>query len=314
MIKNNSSLSVAVILGFFNGNKFILEQIDSIVSQTHKNISIFVFDDNSSQKIIKNEINKRQKFNNQIKIIKRKFNLGYSKNFLHGLMEIKDNFNYYAFCDQDDIWEKDKIEEALRILNDKNKLTPCLYCSRTKYYNFDCSKEIGSSKIFKRPAVFKNAILQNIAGGNTIVLNNKAKEIISKTVKCKDYISHDWWCYQIVSAADGEVIFHAKRTVKYRQHNKNLIGMNSSLRERLKRLLSFFTGKYKYWLELNLNNLKQNEEIFSNKNLKVLHNFLNARRSRNPIQKIYFYLKSGVYRQSKIENIILTIGLLLNKI
>ena len=69
--------------------------------------------------------------------------------------------------------------------------------------------------------------------------------------------------------------------------------MNSSLRERLKRLLSFFTGKYKYWLELN---------------------FLNARRSRNPIQKIYFYLKSGVYRQSKIENIILTIGLLLNKI
>ena len=68
MIKNNNS-RVAVILGFYNGNKYILEQIDSIICQTHKNISIFIFDDNSSQKIIKNEINGRQKFNNQIKII-----------------------------------------------------------------------------------------------------------------------------------------------------------------------------------------------------------------------------------------------------
>ena len=314
MIKNNSSSRVAVILGFYNGNKYILEQIDSIVCQTHKNISIFIFDDNSSKKIIKDEINERQKFKNQIKIIARKANIGYSKNFLHGLKEVKDNFDYYAFCDQDDIWEKDKIEEALRTLKNENKLTAYLYFSRTKYYNKDCTKEIGSSKIFKRPAVFRNAILQNIAGGNTIVLNNKAKEIISKTIKCKDYISHDWWCYLIVSAAGGKIIFNKKRTVRYRQHDDNLIGMNSSTFEKLKRLFSFISGKYKYWLDLNIRNLKQNEDIFSEENLKVLNFFSNARELRNPLRKFALFINSGVYRQSKIENIILTIGLLLNKI
>ncbi len=313
MIKNNNS-RVAVILGFYNGNKYILEQIDSIICQTHKNISIFIFDDNSSQKIIKNEINGRQKFNNQIKIIKRESNLGYAKNFLHGLKEIKGNFDYYAFCDQDDIWEKDKIKEALKTLKNKNKLTAYLYFSRTKYYNEDCTKEIGSSKIFKRPAVFRNAILQNIAGGNTIVLNKKAKEIVSKTIKCKNYISHDWWCYLIVSAAGGKIIFDNKRTVRYRQHNENLIGMNSSTFEKVKRLITFVLGKYQYWLEVNIRNLRQNEEIFSKENLKVLNYFSNARKSGNLKRKITFFIKSGVYRQSKIETIILTIGLLLNKI
>ena len=313
MVKKNTS-SVAVILGFYNGNKYILEQIDSIICQTHKNISIFIFDDNSNQKIIKNEIYGRQKFKNQIKIIRRKSNLGYSKNFLHGLKKVKDNFDYYAFCDQDDIWEKDKIEEAIKTLNNVNNLTAYLYFSRTKYFNIDCTKEIGSSKIFKRPTVFSNAILQNIAGGNTIVLNKKAKEIISKTIKCKDYISHDWWCYLIVSAAGGKIIFNEKKTVRYRQHNDNLIGMNSGTFEKVKRLISFVSGKYQYWLEVNIRNLRQNEDIFSKENLKVLDYFSNARKSRNLIRKIVFFIKSGVYRQSKIETIILTIGLLLNKI
>ena len=94
MIKSKNSRSVAVILGFYNGNKFILDQIDSIISQTHQNISIFIFDDNSTEKIFKNEILQRQKFENQIRIIKRKYNLGYAKNFLNGLMEVKDNFDY----------------------------------------------------------------------------------------------------------------------------------------------------------------------------------------------------------------------------
>ena len=314
MIKSKNSRSVAVILGFYNGNKFILDQIDSIISQTHQNISIFIFDDNSTEKIFKNEILQRQKFKNQIRIIKRKYNLGYAKNFLNGLMEVKDNFDYYAFSDQDDIWEKDRIEEALINLNNKNKLTAYLYCTRTTYCNYDCSREIGSSKIFKKPATFNNAILQNIAGGNTIVLNNKAKKIISKTIKCKDYISHDWWCYQIISATGGEIIFNHKRTVRYRQHNKNLIGMNCSFEDKIKRLFAFISGQYKYWLEVNIRNLKLNEDIFLKKNLKVLHYFSNTRKTKNPLRKIDYYIKSGVYRQSKIENIIMTIGLLLNKI
>lgn len=314
MAKLKNSLSVAVILGFYNGNKYILEQINSIVSQTHKNIFIFIFDDSSVQKIIKNKIQGIQKRKNQISIIKRKSNLGYAKNFLFGLKEIKENFDFYAFSDQDDIWEKDKIEEAIINLNDKNQSNATLFCSRTRYFNSDCTKEIGSSKIFKRPAIFKNALLQNIAGGNTIVLNNKAKEIICKTLICKEYVSHDWWCFQIVSAAGGDIIFSNKEMVKYRQHNKNIIGMNNSLLEKIKRLLYFLSGKYKYWCNTNIKNLNLNKDVFSLNNLEVLDYFSKARNSKNLFSKIKYYKKSGVYRQSKMENIIFIVGLVFNKI
>lgn len=314
MGKSKRSLSVAVILGFYNGNKYILDQLESIISQTHKNISVFIFDDNSSEKIIKKEIYSKQKYPNQISIITRKTNLGYAKNFLYGLKELKNNFDYYAFSDQDDIWDNNKIEQALIHLNHKDNSKANLYCSRTNYYNYDLSRKIGSSKIFNRPPTFRNAILQNIAGGNTIVLNNKAKEIISKTIKCKEYVSHDWWCYQIISASEGAIIFNKTTFVKYRQHNKNIIGRNNSLKEKSKRLFLFFSGKYKDWCEINMNNLKLNKDIFSKNNLRVLNYFLSARKSNHFIKKIKNYKKSGVYRQSKIENIIFLIGLLLNKI
>ena len=308
-----SNKKVAVILGFYNGNNYIEEQIKSILNQNFKNIDIFIFDDNSKKKLE----SKKLKINNKkckIKITKRKKNLGYAKNFLLGLKEAGNEYDFYSFSDQDDIWEKDKISRGIKALNSKSLNFPKLYCSRTAYYNSACTKEIGASNIHPKKPTFANALLQNIVGGNTIMMNNLARQLVIKTVKAEKFISHDWWCYQIISGAGGEVIFDKNKTVRYRQHKYNLIGKNNGFEDIKSRILEFLSGKVKIWSDVYLKNLVNFRYLLTKENNEILENFLRARRSKNIFKKMNFYFKSGVFRQSNKESIVFTIGLIFNMI
>lgn len=305
---------VAIILGFYNGNKYIAEQLKSILEQNHKNIDIFIFDDKSSESLsIESKDLDSQSFHN-LKFIKRENNLGYAKNFLSGLKEVGDDYDFYAFSDQDDIWEKDKISTALSKIKLFKNEKPTLYFSRTAYYSSDCLSKIGSSRIFKKPTSFQNALLQNIAGGNTILMNSLARKIVIQTVDDSNFISHDWWCYIIISGAGGRIIYDKKETVKYRQHRKNLIGMNIGFINQKSRLIEFTSGKVKIWLDCNIDNLSKHKKILSKKNAVVLKYFSKSRKSKNVFKRIFYFLKSGVYRQSNLDNIIFFIGLIFKKI
>ncbi len=305
---------VAVILGFYNGNNFIDEQVKSIWNQNFKNIDIFIFDDNSKRKLEFKEVKLNNNKKSKIKITKRKENLGYAKNFLLGLEEVGKGYDFYAFSDQDDIWEKDKIARGIEALISNGSKFPKLYCSRTSYYNYECTKVIGASNIHPKKPTFANSLLQNIAGGNTILMNNLARQIVVKTVKAENFISHDWWCYQIISGAGGEVIFDKNKTVRYRQHKYNLIGKNNGLEDIKSRILEFFSGKVKRWSDINLKNLSNFRFLLTKDNIVILENFIKARRSRNIFKKLNYFFKSGVFRQSNNETIIFTIGLILNMI
>ena len=305
---------VAVILGFYNGNDYLETQVKSILEQDFKNIDIYIFDDNSTLnfEFKKLKLDKNTKY--KIKIFKRERNVGYAKNFLLGLKEVGNNYDFYAFSDQDDIWELDKINRGIEALNSKGYKFPNLYCSRTAYFNSDCSKEIGSSKIHSKKPTFANALLQNIAGGNTIIMNKLARKLVIKTVKAESFISHDWWCYLIISGSGGLIIFDDTKTVKYRQHKKNLIGMNIGFKNQKSRLHEFCTGKVKNWLDSNFENLNKNKSLLTNNNLKILYYFSKARRSKSIFKRLFYFYRSGVYRQSFVENLIFTIGIIFKKI
>ncbi len=306
---------VAVILGFYNGRQFILPQLESILKQTHKDLDIFIFDDNSTENIdyLKSYLDHNSYSN--IKIIRRKKNLGYAKNFLQGLKDVGEKYEYFAFSDQDDIWRENKIEMAINHLKEKEyKKIAKLYFSRTAYYCSDCINEIGSSRIFKKPISFSNALLQNIAGGNTILMNSSARKIVIQTVGESNFISHDWWCYLIISGAGGRIIFDKTKTLKYRQHKKNLIGMNIGFDNQKSRFFEFANGKVKNWLDSNIENLSKHKYLLSKNNLKILNNFSKARRSKNLFLRLFYFYRSGVYRQSSIENFVFIIGIIFKKI
>ena len=313
-VKYTNSYNIAVILGFYNGGEYLREQLESIICQTHKEFQIFIFDDYSSQKIIDSELKFYIEKYSNISIIRRNSNIGYAKNFLYGLKDVGSNFDFYAFSDQDDIWEKDKLENSLKKIESLNSPSSILYCSRTAYFENNPNNETGSSKFFKKKPQFKNALIQNIAGGNTILMNKKARNLIINTLVCDQYISHDWWCYLIISASGGEIIFDPLKSVKYRQHAKNIIGGNQKFKDRIRRFTKFFNGSFKEWNNINIVNLLKNKKLIQKENLKTLQIYIDARNKKNIFLRFLLYKKSGVYRQSFIENVIFTIGIIFKKI
>ena len=312
MDRNN--YSVAIILGFYNDKKFLKAQVNSILEQTHKNIKLFIFDDHSKIKLTKSFLELTNLNKQKVSIFRRERNIGSAKNFLFALKEIKGDFDFYGFSDQDDIWEKEKIEISIDALNKNNIDKPMLFFSRTSYYDQDCSKKIGESKIFKKRPIFANSLIQNIAGGNTMLMNINAKKLIVKSLNSSIYTHHDWYCYQLISGTGGKVIYSFEKTLKYRQHGKNQIGRNDRQIDKFIRLKKFFSGNFKNWTDINISNLEINKKLMNTKSLQTLRNFKKARDSKNPLKRIFFFKKAGVYRQSSLENLIFLIGLLLNKI
>lgn len=206
MKKNNT---VAVLVSTYNGEKYIKEQLDSILNQTYKNIKVFVRDDGSND----STINILKEYKDKIYFIKGK-NLGITCSFKDLLTKAK-NFNYYAFCDQDDVWDKNKIKFAVEKLNEvNNDSIPILYAS--SFANYDKNMKFLSNANKKTNISFENSLFETVSPGMTMVFNQKAKEYFCSTVLNQKGL-HDGWMNRICSGI-GKVIYDDRVTVYYRRY------------------------------------------------------------------------------------------------
>ena len=304
---------IAIILGFYEGYEFINKQLQSIFDQTHQNFIIFVTDDNSKDNfaIEKLKINERNK--KKIRVGFRNKNIGYAKNFLNALVSINDYFDYYAFSDQDDIWHPEKLEKAIKSLEEYPDNQANLYGPRTQLIGKSEEIKLGKSIEFKKSPSFQNALTQNIFGGNTMVFNRNAFDLICSSNLDQKIIAHDWWCYQIISGAGGNVFYDKNIYLKYRQHNNNLIGSNISLKDKWLRFCKVANGNFKIQNDHNLRAIINNQNLLTSSNLRTLTNFIKARKSCF-LKRIYYFAKSGVFRQTLIGNIGLFIGIVIKKV
>ena len=108
---------VDVLLATYNGEKYLKEQIDSILNQTYQNINLIISDDNSNDSTRK-ILEEYKKIDNRIKTYLQDKNLGYIKNFEFLLTKVESN--YYMLSDQDDVWLPEKIEKSMKTLKEKN--------------------------------------------------------------------------------------------------------------------------------------------------------------------------------------------------
>ena len=304
---------VAIILGYYNGGQFINQLINSIFCQTFQNFHIFIFDDNSEIPFNIDSFNYKSNQREKITVYRRDINLGFTMNFLKGLSEVDDSYEYYSFCDQDDIWEKDKLSRGIQIIESRKSNLPSLYGSKTWIANKDCSKIIGESITVKRSLTFKNAIFQSFAGGNTMIFNLNAKKLIINKLDLINPISHDWWTYLLISGFGGNVYYDPKPSLLYRQHNNNQMGTNKSWNGRISRFFQLLKGDFKACMDCNISSLNIIKEILNDENKSVLEDFSKARKS-NFIKRIYLYNKSGVYRQNLIGSFIFFILFIFNRI
>lgn len=294
---------IAVLLTTHNGEKYIEYQLDSIIKQKGNYIiDIFISDDSSNDNTI--YICKKKKYKKNIKKIFKVNFKSFSKNFLNLVKKIPAYYDYYAFCDQDDIWLKDKFKRAIKILCKDFSL----YCSRTILINNNFEK-IGFSPLFEKKPSFSNALVQSIAGGNTMVFKRKIFKALLK-FKVFNAPSHDWLLY-IITTGIGEKVYYDKISkIYYRQHTNNLVGSNKNLKDKFKRFFKLIRGKFRNWTNFHIKLLEKNINLIDESNKEILLHFKKIRDSKIYLIKCITKKNLKIYRQTYLGQFMLIMALI----
>jgi glycosyltransferase involved in cell wall biosynthesis len=301
---------VAILLAAKDGAAFLGDQLRSFADQSHQNWFLVVSDDGSrdaTREIIARFAATRP----QRVVVRDGPRQGVTANFLSLALDPTIEADFFAFSDQDDIWHADKLSRALRRLATAPPGAPALYCGRTELMTED-GRTYGRSPLFRRPPSFGNALVQSLGGANTMVFDRAAKRLV-EAAGVQNVVLHDWWLYQLVSAAGGAVFYDPEPMLRYRQHADNLIGSNQGARARLLRIGLMLGGRFRDWNETNLAALRRlPADLITPDNRRVLELFAAARTAPLPTRLIDLW-RSGVRRQTLLGNVGLLIAALLRR-
>ena len=309
---NARSPHVAILMALFNGAANLEDQLVSFLDQTHRNWSLVVSDDGSTDDG-PSMVRRFGGRSSQSVTLVAGPRQGFAQNFLNLLCAAGPSVPFAALSDQDDVWLPCKLKRALKRLADLPEGVPALYTGRTIICDEDL-RPLRRSPCFRLPPGFRNALVQNIGGGNTMVLNRAALDLVQETADHAVHIaSHDWWIYQIVSGAGGQVIYDPEPSLLYRQHAGNVIGANDTQMARFLRLSQVVRGRYRSWNAANIAALDAASQWLTPGSRATLQAFI-AARNGSLASRVRAFRASGVYRQTRCGNAALKAAALLNRI
>lgn len=234
MTKIDSRPTVGVVLSSYNGEKYIIKQIDSILNQTYRNIHLFIRDDGSSD----NTAALIRSFENDQRITCiYGENRGVIKSFYEATKVASRSSEYIAFSDQDDYWLPNKIERAVNLLEAESSHKPVLYCSEYLFCDENL-KPFEKSRLNDGKINLARCLYENKTSGNTILMNKTLTEMYLSS-GC-DYVSwHDWWI-ALLAYSLGTVVFDNEPTLLYRRTGSNVSPTGSSSFLLLKYRINYF--------------------------------------------------------------------------
>ena len=304
---------VCILLGLYNGADTLAEQLDSLATQSHKDWSLIVSDDDSQDEWFDIVASFAVEHAHGRTWITRGPAKGFAANFLCLACLAGPIVPYAAFCDQDDVWLPHKISRALSHLQMVPNGVPAVYVSRTMICDQDLENK-RPSLLFKKPPSFQNALVQSIGGGNTMVLNRAALDILQDTApRAAGIIAHDWWVYQLISGAGGRVIYDETPTVLYRQHDSNMIGANDTWRAQAFRVRRLLEGQFQNWNDANLAALNRVRAWLTKDAIGTLDQFQIAR-SAGLFARLTALYRSGAKRQRRRGTLALLLATVLNRL
>jgi len=208
------------MLSTYNGAAFLREQLDSLVAQAGVAVRLHARDDGSTDDTV-DILRSYVAIWPGLSDIRCGANLGAAMSFLELLRTAPTDAEFYAFCDQDDVWLPTKTARAVRALASLPAEVPALYCSNVACVDaaldlLGVPREDGDGR-------FQHLLFENIAYGCTIVMNASARRLIVERLPQQGVVMHDWWCALVV-AAFGRVVYDPEPQILYRQHGGNSIG------------------------------------------------------------------------------------------
>lgn len=306
-----ASAPIAILLCTYNGARFLPLQLASYEAQDC-DWRLFVSDDGSTDHTLDLLADFQRKHGDARVQVRQGPRRGFVANFLSLVCDPAIEGAYYALSDQDDVWDADKLSRAWKVLDNAPVSEPLVYCSRTRLID-EHGTELRLSLSYRRPPHFRNALAQSLASGNTMVLNERAKQLLTRAGADVNAPAHDWWIYLLVTAVGGRMLYDQTPTVSYRMHSRNVIGSNSSAAAQIRRAAMLWQGRYKGWAELNVAALARIESEMTAENRRTFDLYRRSRK-RSLLPRVSGLMRSGVYRQTILGDIGLVAAALTGKV
>lgn len=211
--------------------------------------------------------------------------------------------NAFAFCDQDDVWIPEKLAWAWEWVSSQPSDQPAIYFARQQITDASL-RPIGLSPAFRRSPGFRNALVQNIAAGCTIMINAAARRLVLAAPSPPLGTMHDWWCYLLVSGAGGNIFADPRPVILYRQHDSNSIGAAGSIFYRTFGVLQRGIAPFIAILDAHLKVLVLADHILSADARETVV-LLSPVFSLPTVMRLRTLLMARLYRQTLIEDLAL---------
>ncbi|MEM6307194.1 MAG: glycosyltransferase [Pseudomonadota bacterium] len=285
---------VTIAMATYNGAQYLGAQLASIGGQIGINWSLVISDDGSCDHTLDIAQDFAMRWPGRVTLMQGP-GQGFGPNFLTMVQRLSPDTSYVAFCDQDDVWHPGKLKQAIDVLG--TQPGPAICCGARRICAVDLQPLALSPRPMK-PIGFGNALVQNIASGNTMVFNAAALRVVQQAGQY-DLPFHDWWMYQLITGAGGHVIYDPTPYVLYRQHRQNVIGAAHSVAALQKRLHRLLWGQHGQDMQAHLRALTQSRWLLTpaaQGQLDMVHNCL----SRSWPQRLQIARTARVYRQTAV--------------
>lgn len=230
-----------------NGARFLADQLDSLLAQTHDNWSLVVSDDGSRDATldILRAFDRQHPGRNLCLIAGPR--QGSAQNFMQLLMRHDPAAGMVALADQDDVWLPQKLSRAVAHLQTCPQDQPAIYAAESILTNQNLSPLRQRAVLAALPD-FRNALVQNLFAGHSTVLNAAALSLVRSVGRPETIAFHDWWLYQLVAGAGGICMLDSAQTVLYRQHGSNAFGAAHGISAAMTRVGHLLRNDYGTWL------------------------------------------------------------------
>ncbi len=307
--------AIAVVMATYNGEKYIAEQIDSVLASGFQDFEIFIYDDGSKDSTLSILKEYEQRFPEKLHIVQNEVNLGVTMNFLNALS--RTTADYVMFSDQDDVWMKNKLGLTLKRMRHMEaqlgKNTPVAVFTDAEVVDRDLntinSSFFASGHLNPGRTDLAHMLMENKLIGCTVMVNAALRKVLQGSTLPKQARYHDWWI-GLIAASFGKIGFVKESTLYYRQHGDNVVGDTGFLAYLMNRITKLYLQK-----EALQELYRQAEEFLalygnqlSSENKEIIMNFVHLPKANFLHRRLallhYGYLKTGIVRNIGIFIII----------
>lgn len=305
------TVTIHILLATYQGAQHLAEQLSSIDQQTYSTWHLWARDDGSTDATL-SILHEFQRQHADRTTLLQGQGRGAARNFFGLIQSVVPSSasDLIAFCDQDDVWFPEKLERARQWhLQSSSPEAANLYCARTQVADAQLHPLHLSARP-QRPLTLRNALVENVASGNTMVMNLPLLQALRR-IHPEHTVLHDWSTYLAASACGGEIGFDARPCLLYRQHEGNVVGARKSWTQRWDRLGSLLQGSYRAWGDATEYALQDLGPLLTPASRDIAAAFHAARHGTTAAERLRHACRAGLVRQRHSAQLALWAALLL---